>query len=396
MGRTEGAEKVKQVKSKSINATKVVIQPKTKKDHCKEWSETRIRGLKPETHQTETEKKSFFLTLWSSWSWAQPVRDDKHLSYGSSHSLEIPLVVLGGQGQKHPLYASSSTLDCVHAATSCKLSRCCFINSACSSFIMSSIVNKQTNKQTILLAQWRSSVTSALVSKWGPQQESESCCHLLLFTSALHRLLLLLLTPPSSAGITAKLQLFLPNTHAHLRICMYLSFMQTQSARCTEATKQINCNISPALHLDQPTHNICITVEASWNSDEISWSDFRWPDFQRIRLAVQTVYDTLLSPAKLNTWTNAKSPSCHLCGRRETLEHLLSSYSKLLADWRYRSHIQDRCSQIRLNMVIYSTTWASWSLQKVSNYQELAVVGHQSQQSFPCWPKLYQNDWLTF
>ncbi|TWW71596.1 hypothetical protein D4764_16G0000930 [Takifugu flavidus] len=47
------------------------------------------------------------------------------------------------------------------------------------------------------------------------------------------------------------------------------------------------------------------------------------------------VYDALPSPANLHAWGKSETPTCSLCSGRGSLEHLLSSCPKSLADGRY-------------------------------------------------------------
>ncbi|XP_062272394.1 LOW QUALITY PROTEIN: uncharacterized protein LOC133978067 [Scomber scombrus] len=68
----------------------------------------------------------------------------------------------------------------------------------------------------------------------------------------------------------------------------------------------------------------------------ITWSNIMQADFHRVRFLVQAVYDALPSPANLHVWGKSETPSCLLCSGRGSLEHLLSSCPKALADGRYR------------------------------------------------------------
>ncbi len=68
----------------------------------------------------------------------------------------------------------------------------------------------------------------------------------------------------------------------------------------------------------------------------ITWANILQADFHRVRFLVQAVYDTLPSPANLHVWGKSETPSCLLCSGRGSLEHLLSSCPKALADGRYR------------------------------------------------------------
>ncbi|XP_023810165.1 uncharacterized protein LOC105353972 [Oryzias latipes] len=68
----------------------------------------------------------------------------------------------------------------------------------------------------------------------------------------------------------------------------------------------------------------------------ISWADILQADFHRVRFLVQAVYDVLPSPANLHVWGKSEMPSCLLCSGRGSLEHLLSTCPRALADGRYR------------------------------------------------------------
>ncbi|RXN07453.1 reverse transcriptase [Labeo rohita] len=68
----------------------------------------------------------------------------------------------------------------------------------------------------------------------------------------------------------------------------------------------------------------------------ITWANILQVDFHRVRFLVQAVYDVLPSPANLHVWGKSETPSCLLCSGRGSLEHLLSSCPKALADGRYR------------------------------------------------------------
>ncbi len=68
----------------------------------------------------------------------------------------------------------------------------------------------------------------------------------------------------------------------------------------------------------------------------ITWANILQADFHRLRFLVQAVYDTLPSPVNLHVWGKSETPSCLLCSGRGSLEHLLSSCPKALADGRYR------------------------------------------------------------
>lgn len=58
-------------------------------------------------------------------------------------------------------------------------------------------------------------------------------------------------------------------------------------------------------------------------------------DFHQVRFLVQEVYSTLPSPVNLHVGGKSETSDCLLCSRRGTLEHLLRSCRKALADGRY-------------------------------------------------------------
>ncbi|XP_075893028.1 uncharacterized protein LOC142895694, partial [Nelusetta ayraudi] len=69
---------------------------------------------------------------------------------------------------------------------------------------------------------------------------------------------------------------------------------------------------------------------------KVTWSNIMHADFHRVRFLVQVVYDALPSPANPHVWGKSETPSCLFCSGRGSLEHLLSSCPKALADGRYR------------------------------------------------------------
>ncbi|TWW80087.1 hypothetical protein D4764_10G0011170 [Takifugu flavidus] len=70
--------------------------------------------------------------------------------------------------------------------------------------------------------------------------------------------------------------------------------------------------------------------EQAWRKSEWvgQWDSGSWGHGQ--------VYDALPSPANLHAWGKSETPTCSLCSGRGSLEHLLSSCPKSLADSRYR------------------------------------------------------------
>ena len=68
---------------------------------------------------------------------------------------------------------------------------------------------------------------------------------------------------------------------------------------------------------------------------KVSWPEIWRAEPQRIRFVVRAAYDVLPSPGNLHLWGLGDSPACALCSRKGSLEHILSSCSKVLGDGRY-------------------------------------------------------------
>ena len=65
------------------------------------------------------------------------------------------------------------------------------------------------------------------------------------------------------------------------------------------------------------------------------WDGLWKMESRRIRFAISSVYDILPTPTNLCMWKLSEDPLCKLCGKRATLEHVLSACSKALVNWRY-------------------------------------------------------------
>ena len=68
----------------------------------------------------------------------------------------------------------------------------------------------------------------------------------------------------------------------------------------------------------------------------VTWKDIWQWNPQRIKFLIQGVYDVLPSPSNLCIWGKTETPTCPLCSKIGTLEHILSSCSKALGEGRYR------------------------------------------------------------
>lgn len=81
--------------------------------------------------------------------------------------------------------------------------------------------------------------------------------------------------------------------------------------------------------------------QGQWTSWEnalqrsLSWNDIWHMAPLRISFIIRAVYDVLPTNSNMFKWNMAEDPNCALCGKRQTLEHVLSSCSKALALGRY-------------------------------------------------------------
>ena len=74
-----------------------------------------------------------------------------------------------------------------------------------------------------------------------------------------------------------------------------------------------------------------------WDVPErkLTWSDIWKHDPSRIQFLVRSVYDLLPSPTNLLMWNLSDDPSCPLCKKTATLQHILSSCNVALTQGRY-------------------------------------------------------------
>ncbi|XP_060584572.1 uncharacterized protein LOC132740645 [Ruditapes philippinarum] len=79
-------------------------------------------------------------------------------------------------------------------------------------------------------------------------------------------------------------------------------------------------------------------ASTKWNLPErkLNWSDIWQMEPVRISFLLRSVYDVLPTPGNLHRWKLIDDPSCTLCGKRGTLEHVLISCSIALSQGRYR------------------------------------------------------------
>ena len=81
----------------------------------------------------------------------------------------------------------------------------------------------------------------------------------------------------------------------------------------------------------------CQGAWTRWETQErsLSWADiWKYPQFQ-LQFLLRAVYDVLPTPANLHRWNLTEAPNCSLCGKRGTLDHILSSCQVALSQGRY-------------------------------------------------------------
>ena len=81
----------------------------------------------------------------------------------------------------------------------------------------------------------------------------------------------------------------------------------------------------------------CQGAWTRWETEDrsLTWAEiWRYQTYQ-LSFLLRSVYDTLPSPANLHRWNLSDTPECTLCGKRGTLEHVLSSCQVALTQGRY-------------------------------------------------------------
>lgn len=67
---------------------------------------------------------------------------------------------------------------------------------------------------------------------------------------------------------------------------------------------------------------------------KVNWTNIIEANFHHVHFLAQVVYDALPSPANIHVWGKSDTPACPLCSGRRSLQHLLSSCPKSLAEGR--------------------------------------------------------------
>ncbi|XP_077380867.1 uncharacterized protein LOC144020874 [Festucalex cinctus] len=122
----------------------------------------------------------------------------------------------------------------------------------------------------------------------------------------------------------------------------YFPKTQVSQARGKERHQLLQEEVRAGVEEERVSRAVGLRQQGAWTRWEsvlqrkVTWSNIMQADFHRVRFLVQAVYDALPSPANLHVWGKSETPTCPLCSGRGSLEHLLSSCPKSLAEGRYR------------------------------------------------------------
>ncbi|TWW77850.1 uncharacterized protein LOC130535078 [Takifugu flavidus] len=122
----------------------------------------------------------------------------------------------------------------------------------------------------------------------------------------------------------------------------YFPKTQVSHARGKERNHLLQEEVRAGVEEERVGRAVGLRQQGAWTRWEsalqrkVTWSNIMQADFHRVRFLVAAVYDALPSPANLHAWEKSETPTCSLCSGRGSLEHLLSSCPKSLADGRYR------------------------------------------------------------
>ncbi|TWW53841.1 hypothetical protein D4764_0194930 [Takifugu flavidus] len=122
----------------------------------------------------------------------------------------------------------------------------------------------------------------------------------------------------------------------------YFPKTQVSHARGKERNHLLQEEVRAGVEEERVGRAVGLRQQGAWTRWEsalqrkVIWSNIMQADFHRVRFLVAAVYDALPSPANLHAWGKSETPTCSLCSGRGSLEHLLSSCPKSLADGRYR------------------------------------------------------------
>ena len=117
--------------------------------------------------------------------------------------------------------------------------------------------------------------------------------------------------------------------------------MRWSKATTAEKRDMIQAEIRHEEEGTRRARAVSMASQGAWKkwattSRKLTWNNI-W-NYQPVRLSflLKSVYDVLPSPANLHRWGLQEQPSCHLCDRTGSLEHILSSCATCLSQGRYR------------------------------------------------------------
>ena len=104
----------------------------------------------------------------------------------------------------------------------------------------------------------------------------------------------------------------------------------------------IRQEVRQELEQDRREKAVSMSKQGEWlNWDGVTERPITWNDLWKksdyaIKFMICSVYDLLPTPANLELWGKRQESACILCGRRASLEHILSSCNTALVQGRYR------------------------------------------------------------
>ena len=122
----------------------------------------------------------------------------------------------------------------------------------------------------------------------------------------------------------------------------YFPSIQVRKAIGKDRRLLLQEEVRAGVEEERASRMVSLRQQGAWTKWEsvqqrrVTWDNILRADYYRVRFLIQTVYDGLPSPANLHVWGKIETPSCGLCSGRGSLEHILSSCPKALADGRYR------------------------------------------------------------
>lgn len=114
------------------------------------------------------------------------------------------------------------------------------------------------------------------------------------------------------------------------------------SIKGRERRRLVQEEVRAVVEEERPCRTVGMRQQGAWIrwknviERKVTWAELWKAEPQRIKFLIQAVYDVLPSPLNLHIWGKVESPTCPLCSRRGTLEHILSCCLQALGEGRYR------------------------------------------------------------